>query len=110
MGASVVELSIDLSTTAGGRMTDITEENIQATRDYALPTFNLTCNQFWAIIFIFWMHLICKYEMDRREWNEKTRRRKKLSHLEITHSYGNVVSKYFRMVVEGQSRHATMYK
>jgi hypothetical protein len=45
MGASAVELSINPST-AGGRMTDVTDENIQATRDYALPTVNLTCNQF----------------------------------------------------------------
>ena len=82
MGASVVELSIDRSTTAGGRMTDITEENIQATRDYALPTFNL-----------------------RKQQEEK-----KLSHLEITHSYGNVVSKNLRMVVEGQSCHHVQIK
>ncbi len=40
----------------------------------------------------------------------KQEEEKKLSHLEITHSYGNAVSKNFRMVVEGQSRHATMYK
>ena len=40
----------------------------------------------------------------------KQEEKKKLSHLEITDSYGNVVSKNFRMVVEGQSRHATMYK
>jgi len=45
------------------------------------------------------------------EWSEmRKQEEKKLSHLEITHSYGNVVSKNFRMVVEGQSRHATMYK
>ena len=91
-------------------MTDITEENIQATRDYALPTFDLTRNQFWAIILIFG----CIWSANMR-WIEgsevrKQEEEKKLSHLEITHSYGNVVSKYFRMVVEGQSRHATMYK
>jgi hypothetical protein len=40
----------------------------------------------------------------RRKEEEKT-----LSHLEITHSYGEVVSKNFRIVVEGQSRHVTMY-
>ena len=52
MVAIVVELSIHPST-AAGRMIDVTEENIQPSQDYALPTFNLTCNQFWAIIFIF---------------------------------------------------------
>ena len=45
MSAGVVALSIDRST-AGGIMTNVTEENILASRDYSLPTFNLTCNKF----------------------------------------------------------------
>jgi hypothetical protein len=40
----------------------------------------------------------------RRKEEEKT-----WSHLEITHSYGEVVSKNFRIVEEGQLRHVTMY-
>ena len=32
-------------------MVDVTEEKIEATRDYGLQAINLTSNKFWAIIF-----------------------------------------------------------